>query len=407
MTRLMFSDAFWRSDFTSHAGYEALVQRLRDGRQMCKDVEELLRMRAAAEEKYGRELVTIAHKAGGHAEISTLKNSFEQLKTQMENMGNFHIQLSEALKEEVKKVEVFRERQKEQRKKFESIMEKVQKRKVSLFRKTTESKKNYEVRCKEADEAEQTSEKTVVAVKNGEKARHRAKQCRQAACEAEKSYLTNIDQLESVRQDWEETHRSTCEVFQQMETDRIGVLRCTLWDHCNHISMQCVKDDEFFEEVRKHLEHCDINTDNNCFIEMKTTGWHPPEPIVFESYYERDTTSGDRNGVARFTGGREDIMRRTSDPLLGASVEIAVGHPSIVSSSGEDGSYASLLGLQQPAVDEDAYVALYNYTAQVEDELTVKRGDVVQVLERSEDGWWTVARNGQEGLVPGNYLGKL
>ncbi|XP_061524008.1 proline-serine-threonine phosphatase-interacting protein 1b isoform X3 [Phycodurus eques] len=376
MTRLMFSDAFWRSDFTSHAGYEALVQRLRDGRQMCKDVEELLRMRAAAEEKYGRELVTIAHKAGGHAEISTLKNSFEQLKTQMENMGNFHIQLSEALKEEVKKVEVFRERQKEQRKKFESIMEKVQKRKVSLFRKTTE-------------------------------ARHRAKQCRQAACEAEKSYLTNIDQLESVRQDWEETHRSTCEVFQQMETDRIGVLRCTLWDHCNHISMQCVKDDEFFEEVRKHLEHCDINTDNNCFIEMKTTGWHPPEPIVFESYYERDTTSGDRNGVARFTGGREDIMRRTSDPLLGASVEIAVGHPSIVSSSGEDGSYASLLGLQQPAVDEDAYVALYNYTAQVEDELTVKRGDVVQVLERSEDGWWTVARNGQEGLVPGNYLGKL
>ncbi|XP_077375963.1 proline-serine-threonine phosphatase-interacting protein 1-like isoform X2 [Festucalex cinctus] len=407
MTRLMFRDAFWGSDFTSHAGYEALMQHLRDGRQMCKDVEELLRMRASAEEKYGRELVTIARKAGGHAEISTLKDSFEQLKTQMENVGNFHIQLSEVMKEEVKKVEAFRERQKEQRKKFESIMEKVQKRKVSLFRKTMESKKNYEAKCKEADEAEQTSEKAAIAVKNGEKARHRAKQCRQAACEAEKLYLTNIDQLESVRQDWEETHRSTCEVFQQMEADRISLLRCTLWDHCNHISMQCVKDDEFFEEVRKHLEHCDITTDNNCFIEKKRTGWHPPEPIVFESYYQRETTS-DGNGLAHFTGGREDHMRRTSDPLLEASVEnSAVGHPSILPSSEEDGSYASLLGLQQPVVDEDAYIALYNYTAQVEDELTVQRGDVVQVLERSEDGWWTVERNGQEGIVPGNYLGKL
>uniref|UniRef100_A0A3Q1GA04 Proline-serine-threonine phosphatase interacting protein 1b n=2 Tax=Acanthochromis polyacanthus TaxID=80966 RepID=A0A3Q1GA04_9TELE len=419
MAPLMFKDAFWGSDFTCHSGYDAVIQRLRDGRQMCKDVEELLKMRALAEEKYGKELVTIARKAGGHVEISTLKASFEQLKTQIENIGNFHIQLSDTLKEEVKKIETFRERQKEQRKKFESIMEKVQKKKVSLFKKTMESKKNYEARCKEADEVEDGSEKANVTSKNSDKVRHRIKQCRQTASEAEKLYSNNIVQLEAVRQDWEETHRSTCEVFQQMEGDRISMLRCALWDHCNHFSMQCVKDDELYEEVRKLLEQCDITTDNNCFIGMKNTGLRPPDPIVFESYYQMGTARN-RNGQVHFAE-REGITRRCSDPLLGSSLSFTVdstqnSRPALAS-IGEfetsDGGFASLPDLQQEAplltlpTNDNFYIVAYEYAAQEEDELTVSRGDVVQMLEQGEDGWWKVDRGGMTGLVPGNYLGKL
>ncbi|XP_051235387.1 proline-serine-threonine phosphatase-interacting protein 1b [Dicentrarchus labrax] len=420
MAPLMFKDSFWGSEFTCHAGYDAVIQRLRDGRQMCKDVEELLKMRALAEEKYGKELVTIVRKAGGHIEISTLRASFEQLKTQIENIGNFHIQLSDILKEEVKKIETFRERQKEQRKKFQSIMEKVQKKKVSLYKKTLESKKNYELKCREADEAEQGAEKTVTS-KNADKVRHRAKQCRQAAKEAEKLYQTNVVQLESVRQDYEETHKSTCEVFQQLEGDRISMLRYALWDHCNHFSMQCVKDDEFYEEVRKVLEQCDITTDNNCFIEMKSTGTRPPEPILFESCYQTEM-SGDSNGQAHFAGG-DDMMRRCSDLLLPSSVSVSAESlqnsqsalTSIGGSSAEisDGGYAPLLGLRYAAsvatvpTDENSYIALYEYAAQAPDELSISRGDVLRVLEQGEDGWWMVEKNGLSGLVPGNYLGKI
>ncbi|XP_069546637.1 proline-serine-threonine phosphatase-interacting protein 1-like [Brachyistius frenatus] len=416
MVPLMFKDAFWGSDFTCHAGYDAVIQRLRDGRQKCKDVEDLLKMRALAEEKYGKELVTIARKAGGHSEISTLRASFDQLKTQIENVGNSHIHLSDMLKEEVKKIETFRERQKEQRKKFESIMEKVQRKKILLFKKTMESKKNYELKCRDADEAEHAAEKTNAMFKTPEKVRHRIKQCRQAAKEAENLYSTNIFQLDSVRQDWEETHKSTCEVFQQLEGDRIKMLRCALWDHCNHFSMQCVKDDEFYEVIRKFLEKCDIINDTNCFIAMKGTGTRPPEPIVFESYYQTETDRN-RNGQTNFAG--EDMTRRCSDPLLRLSVYIdsPQNSQSTLASIGEmetsDGGYAPLPGLPQEAsmatapAGEDFYVVLYEYTAQEEDELSMSRGDIVRVLEQGEDGWWNVKRNGLTGLVPGNYLGKM
>ncbi|PKK25322.1 proline-serine-threonine phosphatase-interacting protein 1 isoform X1 [Columba livia] len=403
MTQMQFKDAFWCKEFTLHTGYEVLVQRLLDGRKMCKDVEDLLKQRAQAEERYGKELIQIARKAGGQTEINTLKAAFERLKQQIESVGNSHIQLAVMLKDELKGIEEFRERQKEQRKKYESAMERMQKSKLSHYKKTMESKKTYEQKCKEADEAEQFFERTSASgnQKQTEKSQNKAKQCREAAKEAENMYKQNIEQLDKVRTEWEQEHIKTCEVFQLQECDRITILRNSLWVHCNQLSMQCVKDDELYEEVRVSLEDCTVESDIDYFIKTKMTGTQPPDAIGYENYYSREPSRS--NSSPNRTCG---MMKRFSGLLHGSSKNNTGSAPAPAEKT--DGVYASIFVNEQAGITSPQdYRVLYDYTAQNLDELDISEGDIVAVIEENEDGWWTAERNGQRGFVPGSYLEKL
>ncbi|KAF2280316.1 uncharacterized protein EI97DRAFT_118930 [Westerdykella ornata] len=51
--------------------------------------------------------------------------------------------------------------------------------------------------------------------------------------------------------------------------------------------------------------------------------------------------------------------------------------------------------------------AMYTYAAQIPEELSFTKGDILAVLRLQDDGWWeaeVVGKNGRPGLVPSNYL---
>ena len=49
---------------------------------------------------------------------------------------------------------------------------------------------------------------------------------------------------------------------------------------------------------------------------------------------------------------------------------------------------------------------IFSYTADHDDEISIKEGDIVDVItmETGQDGWWLVTYGIQEGLAPSNYL---
>jgi actin cytoskeleton-regulatory complex protein SLA1 len=58
------------------------------------------------------------------------------------------------------------------------------------------------------------------------------------------------------------------------------------------------------------------------------------------------------------------------------------------------------------------YRAIYDYSPQAENELPIQEGDLLFVLEKSEeDDWWRAKKKAQnesddepEGLIPSNYV---
>ena len=51
--------------------------------------------------------------------------------------------------------------------------------------------------------------------------------------------------------------------------------------------------------------------------------------------------------------------------------------------------------------------ALYDYNGQSPSDLTIHRGDIIQLTELINDDWWKGTLNGQTGIFPRNYVKKL
>ena len=48
--------------------------------------------------------------------------------------------------------------------------------------------------------------------------------------------------------------------------------------------------------------------------------------------------------------------------------------------------------------------ANYDFTAELENELSLKKGDIIKVTKRIDEGWWVGSCNGKSGMFPSNYV---
>ncbi|RUS34606.1 hypothetical protein BC938DRAFT_479518 [Jimgerdemannia flammicorona] len=93
-----------------------------------------------------------------------------------------------------------------------------------------------------------------------------------------------------------------------------------------------------------------------------------------------------------------------------ASFQSPKSVPSIVSSYGGGPSVVPRPPPPAPRGPKPTFVlALYDYEAQAEGDLSFKKDDKIEVVEKTQDvnDWWTGKLKGKVGVFPGNYVAEL
>ncbi|XP_029936482.1 abl interactor 2-like isoform X2 [Myripristis murdjan] len=81
---------------------------------------------------------------------------------------------------------------------------------------------------------------------------------------------------------------------------------------------------------------------------------------------------------------------------------------------GQEGEESAVVEYSDPYAEEDPpwaprtylekVVAIYDYMADKEDELSFQEGAIIYVIKKNEDGWYEGVMNATTGLFPGNYV---
>ncbi|XP_048581191.1 proline-serine-threonine phosphatase-interacting protein 1 isoform X1 [Nematostella vectensis] len=414
-----FVDCFWGTEFTSTAGFDALSKRMRDGKQTCQEMEEFVKQRADIEEKYGKSLMRLAKTSEAKDEIGTLKSSWDSLRNETENIGKAHVALAQQLLDSLEKgLQEFRENQKETRKKLEDSVKRSQRNKKTCYENLHKLKRTYEQKCREKEAADDALKKSVsMAAKDEEKLRSKLGKCKTAVEQADSAYQTSVRVLDDTRVVWEREMATCCNVFQNLEEERIAFLRNWMWLYANLGSINCVKVDEMYEVVRQSLEGCNVDQDIKLFISMRQTGSERPSHIDYENYYMVQSSQK----TSPLSGGSVNIGGPIPGSLTHSRDMVQVGRPGgrlpaalpAVPTEENADLYTTVnevLPPQKPTArvparpKERYFRALYEYEAQGDQELSFKASDIIRFLYEEDDTWCCGELNGKKGMFPKEFV---
>nr|XP_019962044.1 PREDICTED: sorbin and SH3 domain-containing protein 2 isoform X3 [Paralichthys olivaceus] len=156
-------------------------------------------------------------------------------------------------------------------------------------------------------------------------------------------------------------------------------------------------------EIGEAVARYNFNADTNVELSLRKGERVIVIRQVDQNWYEGKIPDSTKQGI--FPVAYVDIIKRSPSKSSDHHTDLRghLGHRTPSSSSSKRLVQDALHG------GGDPYQAVYNYMPRNEDELELREGDIVDVMEKCDDGWFvgTSRRSKLFGTFPGNYVKQL
>lgn len=281
-----YSNNFW-SDKGDKSGFDILVLKHRQGKEMCKDIVQMMAERAHIEECYAKSLLELAKTPLGTMESGTSKTAWNQLKFDIETQARSRLEFSKKTIKEVQQPLInFKNEQKKMRKNYEATIAADRKFLMLKYQNAVKMRRSYQTKAKDAEVADAMFAQgtTDVSKKEYQKLEDNSRRERKKASIAALDYKNSVEEYERIRLQWEDDMQTACYEFQQAEEERIDYTKVVLrkfMDIQKEVNLQCKESSEMAESS---IDAVSKDVDIEMYVKSNFTGNQKPVPLLFEQY---------------------------------------------------------------------------------------------------------------------------
>jgi hypothetical protein len=414
------------------------------------------------EENYGRELKKILKKVEELQEIGTVQKVWEGVKAEMDKIAMSHINMANQLRAAVYgPIETFAKEQKETRKTQLIEVKELMREYNHLHTNITRAKGKYDQRCLEAVNTEKQLEQS----KSKSAPKQKLQKVQKDQQTAEQEYQATVQKLASYQPTWETKLSQLVDSLQMLEETRMEMVQHSLEKYIDAQKPLEKQISESHEAVAEKLRTVNIDTDMEEWIGANRTGTTPPPVPVFLPFNpDNIATIPTGTSSPSLSSSNPSLSRNTSDRSLSVrdsntnsappspSVPHSIANPPPVptrnrsqtnslETSGstsntnttppkaanrktpdpsrslpvnsplkgiDEDSIAQTEDYQEEIQDEnqefETVVAQYEYIGNEPNELVMREGDRITVLQKHDSGWWMgQSVDGKTGMFPSNY----
>lgn len=248
-----YCNSFWGP---GDDGPTILFTRMRGASKTTDELISFWNERAVIEEEYSHRLAKLAKLSIGSDEIGELRNSLDTLRIETERMAQSHLELAHKIRSDHEaRTAQFHDTQVEHRRTRQAALEKKFKQKQTQEAYVQKAREKYEADCVRINSYSQQA--TFMTGKDLERINMKLTRARQTVQANEKDLANFTKGLLDLIPEWEGEWKAFCDSCQDLEEERIDIMKDVIWVYANDVSTICVTDDLSCERVRTALDQLD------------------------------------------------------------------------------------------------------------------------------------------------------